>query len=170
MAHLQTKGYFLRSLLDKRRIGENCKSRGGLLRELADGQEDRNEGAEEADGADGPFDHGAHVLVHPVEAVVESVETVVEFGRHAVETVVDLAAEFAEVRFQFGDIMFEDIQARENLAPAVEGFFFEQEQELIQRFFAKGFPQFGRCGGHTASIAGYLWGCKRNEGVETHDT
>jgi len=116
MAHLQTKGYFLRSLLDKRRIGENCKSRGGLLRELADGQEDRNEGAEEADGADGPFDHGAHVLVHPVEAVVESVEAVI-----------DLAAKFAEVRFQFGDIMFENIQARENLAPAVEGFFFEQE-------------------------------------------
>ena len=107
---------------------------GCLLRKLANGQEDGDEGAKEADGTDGPFDHGVHVLMHAVEAFVESVEAVIDFGGHSVEAVVEFAAKFAELGtqvsdflFKSSDIMFEDIQARKNLAPAVEGFFFEQE-------------------------------------------
>ena len=111
--------------------------------ELTNGEEGGDEGAEEGGGADGPFDHGAQVLMHAVEALVKIVEAGIELASHVIEAGVDLAshavealidfpAELAEVGFQFSDIVFEDLEAGEDFTAAIEGFFFEEEHQFVE--------------------------------------
>ncbi|RMH04819.1 MAG: hypothetical protein D6704_10365 [Nitrospirae bacterium] len=82
---------------------------------MAEGEESGDEGAEEGEGAHGPFEHGAHLCVHPVEAGVElaghaveafvdaiealidAVEAGVKLAGHMIEAFTDFSAKLAEV-------------------------------------------------------------------------